>query len=151
MEIDKATASRFWTHVAKSDGCWLWLACKSHGYGRFTVNGRLEKAHRVSLLIAGIEVPPGLVPDHTCRNRACVRPDHMEMVTVRENVLRGVGLSAANARKTHCKYGHSLADAFVYKRGKGYERHCRECNKISCRVNNPFFKAQWKARRAGVA
>ena len=44
-----------------------------------------------------------------CRNPACVNPDHLEPVSIRENLLRGVGPSAQHAKKTHCPAGHSYA------------------------------------------
>jgi hypothetical protein len=76
----------------------------------------LALAHRVFYeRLTGVTIPPQLTLDHLCRNRACVRPrwagdpeGHTEPVTIAENVLRGIGISALNARKTHCKYGHAL-------------------------------------------
>lgn len=42
---------------------------------------------------------PGLEFDHLCRNKLCVRPDHLEAVTHTENVRRGNSPSAIAARK----------------------------------------------------
>lgn len=36
-------------------------------------------------------IPEGLTIDHLCRNTMCVNPDHLEPVTHRENLMRGVG------------------------------------------------------------
>lgn len=52
------------------------------------------RAHRVAYELEREPIPPGLEPDHLCKNRACVRPDHLELVTHRENVLRGDGFYA---------------------------------------------------------
>jgi hypothetical protein len=71
-----------------------------------------------------------LTLDHLCRNKACVNPAHLEPVTNRENVLRGVGLSAENARKTHCKRGHPLSgDNVVVSKG-GRKRRCVACERL---------------------
>ena len=70
--------------------CWLWTKCKnSDGYGRMRVNGVLEQVHRVSYEIFVGPIPEGLELDHTCRNRACINPAHLEPVTHLENVRRG--------------------------------------------------------------
>lgn len=122
-------SDRFFSHVEKTNGCWLWLAVKSRrGYGRIFLNGRTVAAHRVSLLLAGRSVPSDRVVDHVCRNRACVNPDHLRMVTPRQSSLENNhGPVARNAQKTHCKRGHSLTGANLVERKKP-RRVCRICS-----------------------
>lgn len=74
-------------------------------------------------------IPDDLQLDHLCRNRLCVNPSHLEPVTCRENVLRGNGRCAANAKKTHCPRGHAYAGANLLIGTKG-ERCCRKCASI---------------------
>ncbi|WP_425456790.1 HNH endonuclease [Aeromicrobium piscarium] len=94
---------------------------------------RTLAAHRVSLLIAGVELIPGRVVDHICRVRRCVNPEHLRQLTNRDNILAGVGATAINARKTHCKRGHEYTPENTYQGNRG--RECRECraNRIKAR------------------
>lgn len=83
-------ADRFWSKVEKTDGCWLWRgSINSDGYGSFKIKGRTVKAHGYPWEKKNGQVPRGLELDHLCRNRACVRPDHLEPVTHAVNVQRG--------------------------------------------------------------
>ncbi|MFN4250670.1 HNH endonuclease signature motif containing protein [Deinococcus sp.] len=83
---------RFWLKVQLAgDGqCWLWLGRPSaKGYGRITDNNVTHWAHRVSYLIAYGHLDDQMEIDHLCRNRLCVNPKHLEMVTSDENRRRG--------------------------------------------------------------
>ena len=127
--LDKATLSRFWEKVTKTSGCWLWTGALGNGNGRVKVNGRLYGAHRLAVVIATCEdVPAGLVIDHLCRTPACVNPDHLECVTLRENTLRGVAPNAHGARMRAaglCPGGHDLnATGHRYPSGR---IGCRAC------------------------
>jgi hypothetical protein len=75
-----------------------------------------------------------------------VNPGHMEPVTPGENCLRGVGLPARNARKTHCKRGHSLDEANIYRNVDG-ARVCRVCHKQTVKA----YLARCAARKAVLA
>ena len=100
-----------WTGKVQRDGdCIIWIAGRNHaGYGNIRIQGRMARAHRVAWVAAnGIDIPAGLTIDHLCRNRACVNPDHLEPIGIRENTLRGNTLPAIQAAKTHCLNGHEL-------------------------------------------
>lgn len=78
---------RFWSKVDKSGACWLWTASKNTGgYGGFRLEGRKRLAHRVSYAWAYGHVPEGLKVDHKCHVRNCVRPDHLRVVTTKQNM-----------------------------------------------------------------
>lgn len=111
------------------NGCWLWTPCKlndGYGYAR-DAEGRDTKAHRLSYEIFVGPVPDGLHLDHLCRVRHCVNPEHLEPVTNRENILRGVGITAQCAQKTHCKRGHEFTPENTIL--KGTWRECQTCRR----------------------
>lgn len=122
---------RFWAKVNPlSNGCWLWTGCRNaEGYARFYLrpNCQIIGAHRFSYEIHKGKIPKGLTIDHLCRNRGCVNPAHMELVSQKENTLRGNGVTALNARKTHCKHGHLFSADNIYS--LPYGRHCKQCTK----------------------
>mgnify|MGYP001575286960 CR=1 FL=1 len=135
-------ANRFWTKVNKQEpnDCWQWLGqIGNHGYGVIfesrkeceNPNKRVRLAHQVSYTLLKGQIPEGLPIDHLCRNRVCVNPAHMEVVTLAENVLRGESLNARRARQTHCIHGHLLSGSNLYIK-QGY-RQCRKCHVIETR------------------
>jgi HNH endonuclease len=133
--LERDCAKRFWTHVEKTDNCWNWLAAKTRaGYGQYGVKGRLVYAHRYAYELATGH-PPRKTLDHLCRNPRCVNPDHLEDVSMRENILRGTGMAAIHAVQTHCINGHEFNDTNARLRkigkkgGKVNWRECRVCER----------------------
>lgn len=105
-------------------GCWLWTAGEN-GAGYSWFNRQL--GHRYSYNKFVGDIPDGLQLDHLCRVRCCVNPDHLEIVTPRTNVLRGIGPSAQYARRTHCKKGHEFTSDNTYTTPGESNRLCRIC------------------------
>jgi hypothetical protein len=78
--------ARFWKHVNKTDGCWLWTGgCTGGGYGTFSVRGAVTYTHRFSYELHFGPIPTGFFVCHHCDNPRCVRPDHFFLGKHAEN------------------------------------------------------------------
>jgi hypothetical protein len=134
-------------YTVTESGCWLWDgATTSKGYGRFRVNRKYILAHRYFFeVFTSTRVPPGMHLDHLCRRKSCVNPDHLEIVTPRENNLRSNSPSAINARRTECKNGHALSGDNLLISPKG-DRRCRACNRILLQVKRDKRYAEYYTR-----
>ncbi len=97
---------RFMSHVTPepNTGCWLWTGTTNNvGYGQFSHGERALRrqvlAHRWLWEYICGPIPRGLEVDHRCRLRVCVNPDHLDLVTHRENVCRGYAARRAARAK----------------------------------------------------
>jgi hypothetical protein len=78
-------------YVVDDAGCWVWqrsILPKS-GYGIAWRARKNVLAHRWFYVQAKGPIAAGYQLDHLCRNRACVNPDHLEVVSRRINTRRG--------------------------------------------------------------
>lgn len=138
---------RILSRFRRGDGCWEWdhISPGTGGYGVVRYNGRQMVAHRAVYEILVGPIPEGLTLDHLCRNRACVRPDHLEPVSMRENVLRGKAVTAEHAVKTHCPAGHLYDEANTYmgslQGGRFRCRKCRACHRERERLRKARVRA----------
>lgn len=67
-------------------GCWEWQGRIHNGYPCFPEPGGNTKwAHRVSYALFNGPIKAQRHIDHKCRNRICVRPDHLIQTTPIEN------------------------------------------------------------------
>jgi hypothetical protein len=135
--------------IEKTQTCWLWKGTiDDKGYGRLTLNKKRIFAHRYAYELLVAPITDGLELDHLCRNTRCVNPAHLEPVTHRENVLRGISVAAVNARKTICKRGHPLDGDNLYQKSLP-RRDCRKCALARARkfnTRNPDKVAEYKRR-----
>ena len=136
--ISERQRKTFYTYFTQEEDCILWNGAKGRGYALYTVNGKLRPLHRVLWIEQKGPLKDGQQLDHLCRRRNCVNLNHLEPVTNKENVLRGVGPSAVNKRKTHCPQNHPFDKENTYLDPLG-RRHCRECSRKHSR--------EWKRKR----
>lgn len=88
-ELTPAQLARFQSKVDRTGTCHLWTAhVQTRGYGELTVNQKKHLAHRLAWELANGPIPGDLTIDHLCREKRCVRVEHLELVTRRENTLR---------------------------------------------------------------
>lgn len=134
-------------HRPELGPCWLFtgtaIGREGFRYGRFWTGETMEAAHRVSYEMEYGPLPEGMHACHHCDTPRCIRPSHLFAGTrsdnQRDSSRKGrLGFqrypersplnqrTAAEAAKTHCKHGHSLADAYINHRGN---RQCRTCTK----------------------
>lgn len=140
--IDRLTAK-----LVERDGCWVFTGALSQGYGVIGAGPRGSGnvlAHRLTYDFYVGAIPEGLDLDHLCRNRACCNPWHLDPVTRRVNVARGLLSAEERAKRrdnrTHCAAGHPTAEnQSVTKRRNGMvARRCLAC-----------ARDQYHAKKAG--
>lgn len=136
--VAKVPVPRFWDKVLL-DGtldlfgrgpCWLWSASvNTHGYASFWFEGKTHRAHRWLWQQVNRPLARDEHLDHLCRVRRCIRPDHLEVVTNRENLRRSPDTLASKfAAKTECPQGHPYDRENTYVMPNG-GRACRACRR----------------------
>ena len=104
---------------------------RKDGYGQTSNRGKRGRyAHRVAYEDVNGKIPNGMVIDHLCRNRICVNPNHMEIVTLEENNHRGNGIPAKNGRKKFCLREHEFTTDNTFSRLNGKGRECKACKRV---------------------
>lgn len=135
---------RFFARVDFDGECWIWTGATG-GDGRY---GRFDnlQAHAWAYQQFVGALTPGLEFDHLCRRTLCVNPRHVEPVTHWVNVIRGIGVAAANIRKTHCFRGHELTPENVRPMKNG-GRACLTCER---EVHRPKGAEYMRRKRAAL-
>lgn len=125
-EISLNHLNRLLTETVLTDsGCHEWQGgLNINGYGYVQSGGRAIQAHRLAYFAEHGTIDPLLTIDHLCRNRKCVNPEHLELVTVSENTKRMI--RALN--RTHCPRGHNLEGDNLIKSLLEKGRACRSCD-----------------------
>ena len=128
----KTTHRQFWEKIEHgSDECWQWSGGKAkNGYGLcHDATRKTQYAHRYAYEELVGPIPHQHDIDHLCHNRLCVNVAHLEPVTRKENLYRGL----TSRRVVTCPQGHAYADENLYVNAKGW-RFCRTCHRERERI-----------------
>lgn len=117
-----------------ADGCWDSTYHRlRNGYAVVTYRepdtkkDRVFLAHRAAYTWANGQIPQGLVVDHQCGNRGCVNPDHLRLLTLRQNTQQKPGMDFP---LDQCRNGHPGSDMRLVKSGVGKtQMACGSCLK----------------------
>lgn len=113
--VSRPVTDRFWEKVDKHGptpqhcpelgACWVWTAqTDKEGYGRFSLNGKKAKAHRMAYMLAHGPIPDKLLVCHKCDNPSCVNANHLF-----------IGSNLDNTRDCVAKKRHVTQRANSYK------------------------------------
>jgi hypothetical protein len=116
--FDKESVKQFWSKVEKTDNCWIWKGAKSSGgYGHISRSraGLVKHfaSHRFSWIVSFYEIPEGLDVCHHCDNPSCVRPDHLFLGSVSDNMLDCSNKGRIRFGESH--HASKLNDQIVYE------------------------------------
>ena len=97
--IPDRVAERAATRYVVEGGCWVsTYSAASHGYAQIGWQCRADNykqvvtAHRAAWVHHdGQQIPEGMTVDHTCKNRRCVNPDHLRVLSNYDNARRTSG------------------------------------------------------------
>ncbi len=129
-KVSSITVDEYIAHKSRYDenGCLIWYGkINPQGYPELT-KAQANKSgfwlvyHYMWYKHTTTRVKRPSQLDHLCRVRACIQPTHLEVVTARENLMRGNTLARRNAEKTHCPQGHPYDNVNV-----NGDRGCKRC------------------------
>ena len=135
---ERVTARLLSKYTVTDSGCWeSGYSTGNHGYSQIGWSdpaGRyLWLGHRASWYAHNGPIPIGMTVDHLCRNRICINPDHLQLLSNWENARRnGWAESDEYPESWSCPRNHGIPR----RESNG---QCPECH----RINNE----NWKARR----
>lgn len=166
VPVPPEVAERAYTRADRGDdGCWISrYSVGSHGYAQVgwqtSASRHMVLAHRAAWTHVNGQVPIGLTLDHTCRERRCVNPAHLRLMSNFENARRNTGTDFPMGQ---CVNGHPNAALVpTARRTKAGEHRtgltCGECSGASKRksergkkqrVERTFPKGQRPGRAVG--
>jgi len=157
--MKKTPEERFYSHVQKTESCWLWTGCVDGKgeYGHFCFQGRTMQAHRVAWYLCHGDFSTADDLHHVCENPRCVNPAHLRECGHWEHQLdhhEGC-VTVINAQKDFCVHGHPFDNSNTYvEPGGGRKRHCRLCCKDRRKAHNLILnevRGDGKFKPSGVA
>lgn len=148
--------------VVDESGCWLWVfSVDDMGYAKVSFRNKITPVHRISYILFNGDIANGNHVHHTCENRNCVNPAHLQSVTPEEHVaLTPNCITHAFAAQETCIHGHPLSGDNVYLEPRSNKRRCRACRlewgrqkyardaadrkpKQTCKRGHPWIPENW--------
>lgn len=118
--------------VNKTDTCWLWTGStrNPNGYGAVKIDGKVVSVHRLFYSKYKGHIPEKMLVSHTCDNKLCVNPDHLILITAKENYNKGLEKGTIKYQKNeHLKKHPSLS---AYRNGCRCDG-CKQLNTLKQR------------------
>lgn len=126
----RSPEERFWAKVRKTHTCWLWLGhLDKDGYGNIRVGLHRIMAHRFSYKLYYSFIDPNLTINHLCENKSCVNPTHLELISLKGNLMYSDTPAKRNSEKIFCNRGHLLSGYNLYLPKNG-SRQCKRCKTL---------------------
>ena len=120
---------RFWKHVRKTSGCWIWMGYRNthrFGYGvLYAPEFGTTRAHRVSWMLHFGRIESSVCVLHSCDTPACVKPAHLFLGSRADNIAdaKSKGRMAAGVRHSQAKL---TAEQVQFIRALRFDRSRRE-------------------------
>jgi hypothetical protein len=138
--LNNAESKRLFSKIVVDPitNCWNWTRARDgFGYGYFRYKRHTYRVHRFVYAWLKNPLPTARygkgvpVLDHICKNTSCCNPDHLELVSQKENMLRGSSPMAIHSKQTHCIKGHLLPDSKKESKNGRPTRRCVLCRRAN--------------------
>lgn len=127
-DLNATQTAKLFAHVRKTDGCWEWTASvTAGGYGQMRVGTKVKYAHRLFFQQLVGDIPDGMKLDHKCSNRRCVRPDHLRVVTNKQNAEHLVPHRSNNTSGYRGVSWHAASHAWMAQVSHQGKKHYLGC------------------------
>lgn len=142
---------RFALYADTSGGelaCWPWTgATNEDGYGLLHVDGRVERAHRIALALAGRPAPSAIDVLHECDNPPCVNPRHLHHGTALENMAEARARGRTNRGERNGTAKLTATDVTEMRRlraaGASYDELCDRYGVGKSTVSRIILRRAW--------
>lgn len=107
---------RFWSKVDRRgpEDCWPWLAGLNNGYGRFSLRGKGQLAHRIAYATEVKQIRAGERVWHGCDLEICCNPKHLYLASDAERIIERFWSKVDRGDADSCWLWTAAAHEFGY-------------------------------------